>query len=99
MNRRTFLASMAVTAGSLMFRRSAVGQALPATRASSSAGQSEAIRIAALQLLQTLTPDRRDRVNFAFPKGQSPTAVGFGAVPMRPGGSGGTDHPRHDVSF
>ena len=83
-----------------MFRRSAEGQSTrPATQPASLAEQAETIRSAALQFLQTLAPERRDRVTFAFPKGQSPTAIGFGPMLGRSGGPGGRDQQHHDVSF
>lgn len=78
-------------------RRSIISQdTLPTIRTVSPSEQAEAIRTSASRLLQTLAPDRRDRITFAFPKGASPTAVGFGPMP---GGPGGHDHSHHDVSF
>ena len=97
MNRRLFLASLTAAGGCLMLRRSAAGHELsPATRPVPESEQAEAIRTAASQFLRTLAPERRDRTTFAFPTGQSPTAIGFGPMPGRPGGA---DHPRHDVAF
>ena len=99
MNRRSFLASMVAAGGSVALRRSALGQdRSPATRPSPSSPseQAELIRTAASQFLGTLAPDRRGRVTFAFPAGQSPTAVGFGPMLGRPGGA---EHRGHDVAF
>ena len=103
MDRRLFLTSMVVGGGSLALRRSAVGQDLPqVVQSASPAEQSEAVRKAASELLRTLAPDRHDRITFPFPKGQSPTAIGFGPMPGRhggPGGPGGFGPQHRDVSF
>ena len=96
-NRRPLLAFMLAAGGSLMLRRAAFGQTPPlAEPPRPAAERSEAIRRAASEFLETLAPDRRARVTFAFPKGQSPTAVGFRPMPGRLGGS---DRQQHDVSF
>ena len=87
MNRRSFLASMAVAGGSLLLRRSALGQdRTPATMSPSSSEQSEAIRTSALSFLEALAPERRNRVTFAFPAHETPVAIGFGEMGARPGG-------------
>ena len=97
MNRRAFLGSVAVAAASVMWQRSTTAQSRPAsTQPSSAAERSEVIRAAAQQFLQTLAPERRSRLLFAFPKGQVPTAVGFSGAMGRPRGAG---VQRHDVSF
>ena len=83
-----------------MLRRSALGQEpTPAPGPPSVDEQSQTIRAAATQLLAMLAPDRRDKIMFAFPKAQSPTAIGFGQRSGRPGGPGIPGHPHHDVSF
>jgi hypothetical protein len=86
MNRRLFLASMVAVGGSLMLRRSTLGQSLPpATQPASSGDQAQAIRTTASQFLQTLSPDHRTQVTYAFPTGESPVAARF----ARNGGPGG----------
>ena len=70
MNRRSFLASMAVVDGSLVLRHSVFGQATaPVTQSTSAVVQSDAIRAAADQFLKTLGTERQNKVVFAFPKG------------------------------
>ena len=75
MNRRVFLALMSTVFGSVMVRSRAMGQAARPIQTASS--QPEVIRMAAEGFLQTLAPDRRQRVMFPFPAGQSPIAIGF----------------------
>ena len=77
-----------------MLRRSAIGEDLSAsTRPSSPTEQAKTIRDAADQFLQTLVQDRRDRVIFGFPKGQTPTAAKFTKTDGVGGGPGGKQQP------
>lgn len=88
MNRRTFLGSMAIAGGSLMFRRSLSGQPTPpAAQPASAAKQSTAVRAAAEQFLKTLGNERQGNVVFAFPRGETPGAAHFAR--NGPGGRGG----------
>jgi hypothetical protein len=100
MNRRSFLTSIAAATGSLILQRRSFGQDFPTVfHPATAAEQSAAIRSSATQLLRTLTPDRRERIMFPFPKGQTPTAIGFGHMPGGFGGPGGAHHPGHGVAF
>ena len=93
MNRRAFLASLAAGSGSLAWLRPATAQTSPAPPA---AEQSAEIRASAATFLQTLAPARRNALTFSFPKGATPTAIGFTHKPGPPGGPGG---PHRGVSF
>jgi hypothetical protein len=100
MDRRSFLASITAAGGTLLLRRFASAEGLPpASRPISPIEQSVAIRTSATWLLQTLAPERRDRITFAFPKGQTPTAIGFSHLPGRPGGPGDPHRSQHGVAF
>ena len=100
MNRRSFLTSIIAASGYATLNRVAAAQGLPAAEPSGAlSGEAESIRTAAGHFLNTLETGRRDRVLFPFPKGQSPTAVGFGHRPGGPGGPGRPDHVRHDFLF
>ncbi len=99
MNRRSFLASVAIAGGSLVLRRSVWGQEQPPATQTSSLEKSEAIRMAALKFLQTLSPDRRDGVTFGFPLHETPTAIGFGGMGGGPGGHGGPTSGPSDRRF
>ena len=100
MNRRTFLLAGVAAGTSLLLRRSAVAEVTAnPTPPASAAEQSALIRVAATTLLQSLRPDQRDRMVFPFPKGKSPTAVGFGSMMRRGGPVSGQVSGKHDVAF
>ena len=85
MNRRSFLISTAA-AGSLILRRSAMGQgSSPATQSSVVSEQSDAIRTAASRFVRTLEPERQARIFYPFPSHETPTMARF----TREGGPGG----------
>jgi hypothetical protein len=94
MNRRSFLVSTAAVGGSLIMRRSAMGQDLsPSMQSSLASEQSEAIRTAASRLLRTLVPERPARIIYPFPSHETPTMAKF-ARKGGPGGSGAPMGPR-----
>ena len=102
MNRRSFVGSLVVTGGGLMLGRSALAQSLAMAGTApipSAAQQSETIRAAANQLLQSLIPDRRGRLTFPYPKGQKPIAISFDEPGRGPGHWGKPKPGTHDVSF
>lgn len=97
MDRRSFITSITAGGATLALYRPSWGQGVPAqVRPASVAEQAGAIRLAASDFLRTLAPDRRALVTFAFPKGQSPTGIGFGPMLGLPGSP---KHERHDVAF
>lgn len=103
MDRRAFLTSTIAAGSFSVLRHSALAQELAGVRQPDSVSeQAAAIRAAADKFVKTLDAGRRGRVTFPFPKGQSPTAIGFNHMPGGFGGPrapGGSDHPRHDVGF
>ena len=101
-DRRWFLGSLLAVEGTLVLGHSSRGQDLLATGTPltfSPADQSEMVRVAARQLLQSLAPDQRNQLSFSYPKGQSPTAVNFDELGKGPGHWGKPKPGSHDVSF
>lgn len=90
MNRRSFLTSMAVLGSSFVLKPSALGEDLSAAK--SPVEQAEAIRTAATQFLQILTPEHRNRITYAFPAHETPIAVRFARIGGM-GGEPGGNHP------
>ena len=102
MNRRSFVGSLLATSGTLMLDRSALAQSLTAAGTPpvpTAAEQSETIRAAADQLLDSLASNRRERLTFAYPKGQVPAAISFDDLGRGPGHWGKPKLGTHDVSF